>query len=795
MKKGFKAVTAAALAISALTPVAAFAAENTVENGVYTTTNFYSLDAFKKLSGSAKAAALTSEGAVIVVAGKVYTGANVISLNDTQLEASAVTVDAYNAANDNKLVSGKPIGEGTQTGDLKVETVSAINANEILLTFNKELDKTDAETEARYTINSQALAGVDTATLQSDKKSVIIKFDTLGAGVLAAAGGAGKVQTTTNGFLDNNTAYTVNVSASLKTADGKTLGTAASKGIFFADSVKPSVSSLKLLENGDLQVKFSERYSAPVTARVYVDGIQVNTGGESLTDDSYNGYYTIPKNNITTAFTNAGKTFEAGKTYPVIVSGFVDFVGNVQNLYNGSITNTVANDAPTVQSVVAKNETTLEVTFSEEILNATKDGVTDNAAAIGLAANGITKNNVPLAASTATTTDGKKFSINLPTAANAIYDGSKNETSANLVVKLNGFKDLAGNVGVTTEKSVTVTKDTVKPSVTKAEYTYVSAAVGDDTLVVTISELTTAKTAANLAAAGMYITDSNGVRYEVSAPSAISDALAGDATDKTFTILVDDASLALTNGDYVLHIPANTFNDQGVNNGNGNAAQTVNFKVTGAAADTTKPTAAVTPGANNGQITVTYSETVKGGSVTGSATDLANYKLNGAALPAGTTITLDATRQIATITLPNGAIEASGARSLQISGVQDVAGNVIVTDIQAVALTENKKPELTGAKVVNGELVLTFSENVDHITAGSATAFAAADFEVQVNGVDVTEQLEARAAADAKNVLRLTATDASFATGAITVKVLDAATATDAAGNAVVKGTLLTATR
>lgn len=135
MKKGFKAVTAAALAISALTPVAAFAAENTVENGVYTTTNFYSLDAFKKLSGTAKAAALTSEGAVIVVAGKVYTGANVLSLNDTQLDASAVTVDAYNAANDNKLVSGQPIGGENQTVEIKVESVSAITANYVEVTF------------------------------------------------------------------------------------------------------------------------------------------------------------------------------------------------------------------------------------------------------------------------------------------------------------------------------------------------------------------------------------------------------------------------------------------------------------------------------------------------------------------------------------------------------------------------------------------------------------------------------------------------------------------------------------
>ena len=569
------------------------------------------------------------------------------------------------------------------------------------------------------------------------------------------------------------------------------MGTALSKPLYFSDTVKPSVSSVTVLENGNLKVKFSERYSAPAGARVYVDGVQVNTGGETLSDDTYNGYYTIPKANITAAFTGAGKTYENGKTYPVIVSGFKDFVGQTMEVYEGSFTSTVVADAPEVTSLIAKDETTLELTFSEEILGANKDGATNNAANIGLTS--ITKNNVALAASTATTTDGKKFTISLPTAANAIYDGTKKETSANLVVKLSGYKDLGNNLGEDVQKSVTVTKDTVKPSVSNVKYAF--AAGPDNKITLTLSENTVAAAAAlqgTAAGDNFYITDSDGVRYDV-ATADITNALTG-TTDKDIVIDLDTVvGTPTANGTYTLHIAAGAFTDQGVNGGNDNAAQTIQYKVTGAAVDTAKPTAVVTAGANNGQITVTYNEAVKGGDVAASATNLANYKLNGAALPSGTTISLNPARLVATISLPAGYVETSGARTLKVSGVQDLAGNTIDTDTQAVVLVENKKPELTAAKVIDGELVLTFSEN----TAGfNGTTFTTPDFEVKVNGVDVTEAAGTLSASKvANNQLNISVTGTSLATGTITVEVLAASDITDVAGNASVKETKVTATR
>lgn len=275
MKKGFKAVTAAALAVSALTPVAAFAAESTVDNGVYTSTNYYSIDAFKKLSGSAKASALTSEGAVIVIAGKVYTGNNVITLSDSQLGASAVTVDAYNAANGNKLVSGKPIGGENQTGDLKVESVSAINTTVNAATNNQVLP---------VQINGSQSVTVKQLT----DAGYIVKFSSNKAVFSSAT-------TSTTGVVDSlaanfgNFNYTVEV-----TKDGKTISSAATGTVTLVDAsatkeiteYEIKKSSVKLT-SGTLNVDDSGYIIAPTKGtNVKGDTVTTFTGATFTSSDN-----------------------------------------------------------------------------------------------------------------------------------------------------------------------------------------------------------------------------------------------------------------------------------------------------------------------------------------------------------------------------------------------------------------------------------------------------------------------------------------------------------------------------
>lgn len=108
-------------------------------------------------------------------------------------------------------------------------------------------------------------------------------------------------------------------------------------------------------------------------------------------------------------------------------------------------------------------------------------------------------------------------------------------------------------------------------------------------------------------------------------------------------------------------------------------------------------------------------------------------------------------------------------------------------------------------KVVNGDIILTFNENVDATTLASSPAvqLVTGDFIVKVNGVAVTGSTVAEAIAVndltkvAKNQIKLTApAGISFLTGTITVEVKEGATAKDAAGNGIkFTGTPITITR
>lgn len=121
-------------------------------------------------------------------------------------------------------------------------------------------------------------------------------------------------------------------------------------------------------------------------------------------------------------------------------------------------------------------------------------------------------------------------------------------------------------------------------------------------------------------------------------------------------------------------------------------------------------------------------------------------------------------------------------------------------EYEAVAVVnENEKIELKSAKVVNGDVILTFNESVD--TADVNTKFAATDFTFKVNGVGVIGATVANKTDDVattkveKNQLRVVApAGISFATGTITVEVIEAALAKDLAGNGA-KNITVTATR
>lgn len=142
MKKGIKFTAAAAMAISALTPVAVFANEvetPVVENGLYAVGKYLSVAQFQALSKAEKKAFLvetmTAGKLAYVLDGKVYDlgSEEVQNAPATELEKFALDFDEYS-----DKYNGIKFGEDglvEVAEDLVVESVSAINANQISVTF------------------------------------------------------------------------------------------------------------------------------------------------------------------------------------------------------------------------------------------------------------------------------------------------------------------------------------------------------------------------------------------------------------------------------------------------------------------------------------------------------------------------------------------------------------------------------------------------------------------------------------------------------------------------------------
>ncbi|ARF18015.1 Ig-like domain-containing protein [Sporosarcina ureae] len=147
MKKGFKLSLAAVLATSALTPVAAFAAENDVAaNGLYNlaTKDFVSVDALSGKTLKEKLALLKNKDVYLATNGVVYKGTDILTKGNEELPESGVQQDVFEQDNGVILT---PEGEVVVPGEaVTVESVMAITAKTVTVNFNKlpeDLNKED----------------------------------------------------------------------------------------------------------------------------------------------------------------------------------------------------------------------------------------------------------------------------------------------------------------------------------------------------------------------------------------------------------------------------------------------------------------------------------------------------------------------------------------------------------------------------------------------------------------------------------------------------------------------------
>lgn len=557
-------------------------------------------------------------------------------------------------------------------------TESAINAKQVEVKFNKEMDDTSAEAVANYKINDTLLATYDagaTVALSADSKSAVITFSA----------------------HKNKTSFDVTVS-NVKSAD-KAQTIATFKGVVTVnDTVAPTVKLVEYTSAGKVVVTFSEPMDTAVAPIVRINGTPV-------TATFVAGSQTKVETSVTLA---------KGTTASVYVAGGKDSVGNESTIYNGSFTAPNDTTAPAIASVSQVGQDQVKVVLTEAL--GTTVGYDLDLADFKFL-KGVTVVSASAVAKDPSDASGKTYIVTF--VENDIYGAAPSAVDSQAVTLLldkDLIKDVYGNGNAVYSQGFTFSADKTAPSL-------VSGKVSDDkqTLELTLNEAFQGADV-NVDETKVVITDANGVRYDAIAATTVVKAGAGN--EKVLVVDFVTAAGLIENGTYTVQLQAGAVKDA---KGNLSAAGTVSI-VVGSSTDTTKPTVVVdseiivdaaTSGVN--KFVLDFSE-----EVTSSALALSNYRLDGNALPAGTVVYFNtAAKTSVTIELPANSVNigniATGTPALlNVSNVADKAGNLLNAVNHSVTIGDNTAATLVSAQKLGNTLVLTFNESLDTTKAADA---------------------------------------------------------------------------
>lgn len=646
-------------------------------------------------------------------------------------------------------------------GELKVESVSVINAKQIQVVFGTAVDEdTVLDTDGSllsgvFSTNGNNLTG--TGEFSADGKTLTIT-----------------VATTTEGT------YLFSVAKEkVKAANGEFIA-AYDEKVSFEDTVAPTLVNVENVNASTVKVNFSEPIDdkGSVTAKL-ADGTDLST----LVDSNVDG------NSIVLDLSDAG--IPASKAITVSFVGATDFSGNLVS--PNPVTVTVQKGvkdgvAPTVSSITPVNAKKFEIKFSEEVE--------------GLTVGDISINGTQLVDTTTATlaqdkTDKTKYVVSLVNPQQGLVT---------IALADKAVTDLSGEESAVYSKIVNFPADAVKPTLSNA--TVSKNKDGKEVLTLTFSEDVTLKATGTVTADATKVKDY--VTSDVTLSFDAADLTPVAGTSNQYSILLSDISetgtpaVALAAGaSYTVTLPASLVKDT-ANNENVEAASAFTF-TRGSDSDTVKPGVVANydgdeadPHVDNNGIKVVDNNTLElkfDKDVDGAtATNKANYQVSGATVEKATLLA----DNVVVLSLAKDSNTYSGLRTVKVTGVKSKAGvtmdefstkenlieNVRPT-VTSVAVTEIDQGDATATPAVPAKTVvtLTFSEAV---AVGDTND---ADFDLYIKGekVDgVTITTASGGTGKEKQVVvtiadkALTATD--FANG-VTLVAQDEADIADNSGN------------
>lgn len=565
-----------------------------------------------------------------------------------------------------------------------VVSVNAINATQVEIKFNKAVDKA--------TLFADGVSG----TLKSTATVTLTSLDLVSPGSLSVVlSSDGKTLTITAANVLSKR-YDVVVDG-LKSTDGSAVTKYAQTVTFAADTTAPTILSTVQTSASTFKVTFSEPMHA-LGAFTYklADG-----SAATVTSD-----FAAGKSEVNFTLDAA---IAVGATVTATFVAAQDQNLNLITPNPASVTFVKgAKDgvAPTVSSYTQTGAKTFAVKFSEKLL----------------ATPTITVNNSTPVSVIVDANDATVYNVTTSAVLYGVY-----------TIGVSSITDLSNEAGTNTSKVVTFTKALTAPSV--ASY----AVVTDSTDAKQYLEITFDRnvdlSTPTVAAVGTKIKDfvTTGVTI-----SATSIAYKDSANHKVVRVALPTL-LAGSDVDGAVYGLTLTF--AGVTSEAAVPSNTATVTFTrGTDSTPTNTTVLAAPvvaaGSDNNKVTVTFTGAVDGAS----ATNVANYKIDGAVVSSVTLAPLSNGTQVATLNLLQDSNAFTGLRNVTVSGVKALNSSVTMnTYSTTVNIKENVAPKVKSAALgTASSIVVTFTEAVKSSTATNGVVNDG-DFVVYVDGVVVSQ--------------------------------------------------------
>lgn len=659
--------------------------------------------------------------------------------------------------------------------EAKVESVSAINAQEIKVTFTKPVNEESAVKEGNY-IFKQNGADLTSADFEGEAGK---------KGVLSKDGKSVTFKLVAGKAFANSDKYAVHSTTGVLGADLKPVEKYLDSEKTFSDSKAPELLGARVIGK---TVELTFNKPVKENADVKIDGVKIE--GAKVASKTP-GVYTL----TTSAIDNNG-IFAKGDHEVVVYDAEDTLRVNANKASILTTKYTVSSDttAPEVKAVKAINNRTFKVTFSEPLsqhpeVTVKKGNYTFPTAAYDtVGGNGVVQFTIDPQDATSYIVSVKEDEKG---ARNPLYAGS--EKNVDLSVNLKNFKDTVNLLGKPVDMSVSLTEDTATPKVSTDSLNKIE---GNNLLV-----KFNGKIAVNNKNQ-IVVRDKDGV-VVTSEITAVGDVLniklASAAKDEPYTVEVKAGAVNFAKDENLASYSVNT---------NSNVAFNTTVSTTGIVTPVVEKNADIIS-IEGDVITVDY-----GQDMSGNAKDVENYKIDGKALPAGTTAEFVGSKKIVKISLPkNYFAKAQDAKFTISTNVLTASGSKVVANAQTKAPVEklinfadNTAPKLASAVYVkatneaevSNTIKVTFDENVKEFAADDAQFIN--DLKVVVNGNNTAVKGIKHGGEKEKNVVYLTTEKELNVAQAATISVVPKGAynpeinITDAAGNKLSLGNVTAST-